>query len=360
MKIAMFTNVTAFEVPGGAEIYFLNLLNELKQLSSQQNIEVDFYNPLHKSIKYYDIAVFYNSAAHSVSAYDFLSLAKREKKKTINVPVYFSLYYTFNNIEKILYTMGLFFVRLYIKRVGILLRSKLEFFYKSLDLADLILVSGIGEMNALAKDFKVNVKHIDILPVAVEDTFARASPDLFVEKYGINDFILYVGKIARRKNILNLIKAYRIINIDIPLVIIGHIGESDYYQQLIEYIKKYNLTNRILIIPGLSHSSNLLASAYAASRVLVLPSFYETPGIAALEAALAGANIVITMYGTTMEYFRDYALYIDPFDVKDIAKKLRIAINMPRPNEALREYILNNFTYESVAKRFLEIIQKLF
>ena len=36
------------------------------------------------------------------------------------------------------------------------------------------------------------------------------------------------------------------------------------------------------------HDDPLLASAYAAARVFALPSWFETPGLAALEAALAG------------------------------------------------------------------------
>jgi len=44
----------------------------------------------------------------------------------------------------------------------------------------------------------------------------------------------------------------------------------------------------------------MLASAYAACDVFVLPSMFETPGIAALEAGLAGAKIVITKYGGTV------------------------------------------------------------
>jgi len=359
VKIALYTNVTAFEAPGGAEIYFLNLLNTLRQLKDQFDVEVDLYDPLRKSIAYYDVAVFYNSTAHSALAYDFLLVAKRAKKRTVNIPVYFSLHFSFSNIEKFLYTMGLLFVRLYIERTGILFRSKLEFLYKSLHLAELILVSGEGEAKVLNRDFKIDKQRIEILPVAVEEKFANSDPNLFIEKYGVSDFILYVGKIAKRKNVLSLIKAYKIACIDAPLVIVGHIAEYDYYQQVLEYIKKHNLFHKILIIPGLDHSSELLASAYAASRVLVLPSYYETPGIAALEAALTGTNIVITKYGTTMEYFKHYALYVDPYNIKDIAHKLEIAYNRPKPNTKLREYILNNFTYTRVARRLITLLYRL-
>ena len=50
----------------------------------------------------------------------------------------------------------------------------------------------------------------------------------------------------------------------------------------------------------LDHHDPLLASAYAAARVFALPSWFETPGLAALEAALAGCSD------------RDHALRLDP------------------------------------------------
>ena len=48
-----------------------------------------------------------------------------------------------------------------------------------------------------------------------------------------------------------------------------------------------------------------LASAYAAARVFALPSWFETPGLAALEAGLAGCAVAITPYGSTRDYFGD-------------------------------------------------------
>ena len=62
----------------------------------------------------------------------------------------------------------------------------------------------------------------------------------------------------------------------------------------------------------LDHDDPLLASAYAAARVFALPSWFETPGLAALEAALAGCAVVITPYGSTREYFGGLVAYARP------------------------------------------------
>ena len=62
----------------------------------------------------------------------------------------------------------------------------------------------------------------------------------------------------------------------------------------------------------LEHDDPLLASAYAAARVFALPSWFETPGLAALEAALAGCAVVITPFGSTREYFGELVEYARP------------------------------------------------
>jgi len=360
MKITIFTNLTAFESPGGAEIYLLNLMRYLKKYANEYNLTVDFYNPIKKNLSNYDIAIFYNSTAHSSLAYDFILLAKRKEKQVINIPVYYSLYYAFNFYEKVLFRLGTKFVSLYVKKFGNILRSKIEFFYTSLLLSDYILVSGVSEMNALINDFKIAKEKFKILPIAVEKRFYNCSPVFFKEKFGIDNFILYVGKIARRKNIHNLLKAYRYLNTDIPLVLIGNPDEPDYFSFIRNYINKYLSHRKILILPALPHSSKLLCSAYANAKVFVLPSFYETPGIAALEAALAGANIVITYYGTTKEYFGNYVYYVNPYDFKDISEKILLALNRPRENKELQEHILNNFTYEAVTLRFLKLLNEIY
>ena len=66
----------------------------------------------------------------------------------------------------------------------------------------------------------------------------------------------------------------------------------------------------------------MLASAYAAARVLALPSWFETPGLAALEAALAGCAVVVTPFGCTREYFGDRVEYARPDRPAEIGRAI--------------------------------------
>ncbi|HHZ80642.1 MAG TPA: glycosyltransferase [Candidatus Marinimicrobia bacterium] len=158
---------------------------------------------------------------------------------------------------------------------------------------------------------------------------------------------------VERKNTLSLIRALE--TIDHPAVIIGKVTDTEEGQAcLAETKKNRNLT----IIKGLDHDSDLLASAYAAAKVFALPARYETPGIAALEAALAGANIVITPHGGTQDYFREMAIYVDPYSVNDIRAGLERALNAP-PDDKLKKHVQSNFLWQRVTEMTANVYQSV-
>jgi len=191
------------------------------------------------------------------------------------------------------------------------------------------------------------------IPNGVEERFAHASPDLFVREYGMKDFVLNVGHIGpARKNIRRLVRALETTNI--PSVIIGRIEETEEARQIVERARRHPA---MLVLDHLDHASEMLASAYAAARVFVLPSLFETPGIAALEAALAGASVVITPHGGTREYFDDLAVYVDPYSVADIRRGIEEAFGKVQ-SDTLSWRVGERFLWKHVAARTLEVYRQ--
>ncbi|MGA2623445.1 MAG: glycosyltransferase [Bacteroidota bacterium] len=210
------------------------------------------------------------------------------------------------------------------------------------------------EARLLERGLGIRGGGITVIPNGVEERFDKADPALFRKKYGVEKFILNVGHIGpERKNVLRLIHALEKINS--PSVIIGRIEDNEYGRAcLVEAAKN----PRLLMLDNISHESDLLASAYAACDVFVLPSLYETPGIAALEAALAGAKIVITGIGGTKEYFGQYAEYVEPTSVELIHHGITTALNKVS-NNALREHVRREFLWERVAEKTLQVYRKV-
>jgi glycosyltransferase involved in cell wall biosynthesis len=218
--------------------------------------------------------------------------------------------------------------------------------------AEALLPNTTDEARIFEDAFRIAPHKITIVPNGVEERFAQAKPDLFEREFGIKDFILNVGHIGPgRKNVMNLIKALEHINHD--AAIIGRIEDTPSGRACLERAKR---NPRLLIIDTLPHDSMLLASAYKACDVFVLPSQFETPGISALEAALAGAKIVITPFGGTKDYFKNNVTYVDPNSVADIVKGIQTALGKEKDTE-LRERIKKEFVWKIVGEKTKQVYE---
>ena len=202
-----------------------------------------------------------------------------------------------------------------------------------------------AEGELLIHGYGVPASRVTVIPNGVDERFATGDPELFRKRYGLADFILNVGHVGpARKNTLALIRALG--TIDHPAVIIGRVTRDAAGEACVREAARHK---QILLLDRIENDSAMLASAYAACRVFALPSLFETPGIAALEAALAGAQIVITPHGGTREYFGDMATYVEPDSVEAIRAGILRGLEEPRV-ERLREHVREQFLWSRVAE----------
>lgn len=253
-----------------------------------------------------------------------------------------------------------YIIRLYLKLSKIMqlvfkgLSSDFDYLYRISHLSSQLLPNTHSESKFMQRCLDFPKSKITVVPNGVENRFENADPSLFIKKYKVNEFILTVGNLGyERKNILNLLIALE--KIDHPSVVIGKIYKNEYGLKCLNII---NRNKHILWIDAISHDDPILESAYAACKVFALPSYFETPGIAALEAALTGANIVITPYGGTKEYFQDMAEYVNPRKIDSIKNCIIKALSKNR-NSQLKNHILENFTWPIVAKKTFSSYKKI-
>mgnify|MGYP005840158481 CR=1 FL=1 len=210
-----------------------------------------------------------------------------------------------------------------------------------------------AEAIQLQQIFRISDHRIEVVPNGVEARFAQADPDWFRRETGIREpFVLCVGRIEPRKNQHRLIQALS--GTKIPLVLIGNPLSNDYLALCRELAD-----DRVYFLPAVPHDSPLLAGAYAACRVFALPSLLETPGIAALEAGVAGARVVVTPYGGAREYFGDYALYPEPRSVQSIRQAVLQAWETPHAPDILKQHLLTHYSWETVAQKTLQVYQRV-
>ena len=157
-----------------------------------------------------------------------------------------------------------------------------------IDAASRIIALNLEEKATIAKVFPSSLNKTTVIPNGIDGTFAKGDPSLFYNRYGYNDFVLSVGSIEPNKNQLSLIRAIRGLNL--PLVIIGKV--NDKYRSYYELCRKESEGEKILFVGEISHRDPLLASAYAAAKVFVLPSISEVMPLSLYEAALSGCQII--------------------------------------------------------------------
>jgi len=138
------------------------------------------------------------------------------------------------------------------------------------------------------------------------------------------DYIVVPGTFAWRKNQLSLIKALK--NTSYEVVFLGEafMGQS-YYEKC-----RSLASDRMHFLGYRPSDSEDYWSILRHARVACLASECETPGIALLEAAYAGARPVITKLGGTKEYYGTVAEYLDPCSLRSIRKAVERGWNRGR------------------------------
>jgi len=165
------------------------------------------------------------------------------------------------------------------------------------------------------------------------------------------DLVLCVARIEGIKNQLNLIKALN--NTRYRLLLIGEAAPNQ--QRYYEECRALAASN-VSFIGHLSQEE--LVNYYQQAKVHVLPSWYESCGLASMEAAAMGCTIVATRNGFAESYLGNDAFYCDPASWASIFTAVDAAAKTPS-NTVLRERITNDYTWKQAATRTLEAYKKV-
>ena len=135
-------------------------------------------------------------------------------------------------------------------------------------------------------------------------------------------YFVYVGNIKPHKNLHRLIDAYKMVADDIKqdLILIGRkegfiTGDNNIAEAIKGYEKRIFFTGYV--------SDAMLMQYVANADVLVFPSLYEGFGLPPLEAMAAGIPLIVSNVASMPEVCRNYANYINPYKIDDIADKLK-------------------------------------
>jgi glycosyltransferase involved in cell wall biosynthesis len=196
----------------------------------------------------------------------------------------------------------------------------------SLHRADGILVISQFVKDQIIERFSLNEDKIKVVYLGVDPNFSNkpslTQAEIVKNKYGLpSKFILFVGAIEPRKNLVKLIDALGFIqkkSYAIPLVIVGKKGLD--YQNLVKNIEKSELQSKVLFLNYLPDED--LKILYHLASCLVFPSLFEGFGLPLVEAMASECPLVISSTSALPEIALDAALYFQPEDAEEMAGQI--------------------------------------
>ena len=186
-------------------------------------------------------------------------------------------------------------------------------------------------------------------------TSQLASYKLEVAKY-----VLYVGALQPRKNLVRLIKAFEKLKQDIPEAKLVLAGEVAWLTRDILKVREQSLYREDIILTG-KISFETLRALYQGAKVFAFPSLYEGFGIPILEAFASQVPVLTADNSSLPEVARQGALYCDALELEDIARQLQRLWKDTKLREELLlkgQQQLEHFSWEKCAKETLTYIQE--
>ncbi len=171
-------------------------------------------------------------------------------------------------------------------------------------------------------------------------------------------FILNVGSIEARKNMLLAVKALPLLPDDVGLVMVGR--HTPYTDQIIRYADNHQLSHRLHILHGVPDAH--LPALYAAAEAFVYPSVYEGFGIPIIEAIRQGLPVVACTGSCLEEAGGPDCRYVSPTDTEALAEALRLSlVGSDEREDRIRrsQQYIRRFEGDSVAQQMNELYGEL-
>ena len=237
-------------------------------------------------------------------------------------------------------------------------------FKKIITRANIIFAVSEYTKRDLVDTFKVSSEKIVVTPLGVNSNLFN--PDLDITRlravrttYAVpGEFILFLGTLEPRKNVIGLVQAFNALRGNAGLVIAGRPGWK--YGALFREIERSPKRKLIRVLGFVEEHDKPYIVKLA--RVFAFPSFYEGFGLPVLEAMRVGTPVLSSQLTSIPELTGDSALLINPYNVKDIMHGLDLLLT----DETLRTQLSDKafarsqtFTWEKTSQLMQKAFQSL-
>ncbi|TKC07053.1 glycosyltransferase family 4 protein [Pedobacter frigoris] len=184
--------------------------------------------------------------------------------------------------------------------------------------------------------FNISPNKIDVVYQSCDDSFKADADAKFNEtvraKFSLPaNYILNVGTIETRKNLVTLIKALKNVDSTYKLVVVGR--KTGYMELVNQEIDKLGLRERVIFLQNVPF--NELPAIYQMAKVFAYPSLYEGFGIPITEAIFSKVPVVAATGSCLEEAGGNTSLYVSPLDHAALASAINQIIASPELHQKM-------------------------
>jgi len=235
---------------------------------------------------------------------------------------------------------------------------------RSLRRADLVLVDSLATGADVSRLLDVGQERVRLLYPGVNPRF-RPLPAAECEplraQLGLPEsFLLFVGTLEPRKNLVRLIAAFAQLTAggaypNLHLVIAGRRGWL--YEEIFATVDRLDLAERVRFLDFVDDAH--LPGVYNLANAFVYPSLYEGFGLPVLEALACGTPVVTASVSSLPEVVGDAAVLVDPLDHAAIASGIARALGEHERLRAAGPSQAQHFSWDSAAAGLIDIYRTL-
>jgi glycosyltransferase involved in cell wall biosynthesis len=227
--------------------------------------------------------------------------------------------------------------------------------------ADAIIAVSRNTAADLARLTRTDPGRIHVIPLAASLPWAANAVDLeaTLERLKVpQPYILFVGTLEPRKNLVRLVRAYRRAmtrGLSHALVLAGPLGwRSERLQRELKVpgAGEIFLTGRL--------GARDLDALFRGADAFVYPSVYEGFGLPVLEAMARGVPTIVSSSSALPEVAGDAAIAVDPRSVRALAEAVARVLGDPSERERLSEAGLaraEQFSWERTARATIAVYE---
>jgi len=174
-------------------------------------------------------------------------------------------------------------------------------------------------------------------------------------------YILYAAALLPHKNHDRLLQAFKEIHKNMPGMMLVLTGAWETgYNSIMGMIKENDLQNNVIMLGWLPFED--IPAIYRGATLFVYPTLHEGFGLPILEAMASGVPVVCSKIEPLIEVAGDAALFVDPYDHRDIARGISLVLNSWEERAKLIQkglHRVRNFTWEKTATDTLEFLRSM-